>query len=109
MAETRLDNLIYALVATVGEAVVALKHAGALHGEDALLGRPGVRNNNARERGGAAHGLVSVATFGVAAEMRWWEGGEFFARLGGSLCVGGFFLCAREMRRALLLVAVECS
>merc|ERR1719359_2362616 len=33
-------------------------------------------------------------TFGVAAEMRWCEGGEFFARLGGSLCVGGFFFCA---------------
>merc|ERR1719399_1603407 len=40
-------------VALVGEAVVALEHAGALHGEDALLGRPGVRNNDARERGGA--------------------------------------------------------
>ena len=54
-------------------------------------------------------GKVKVEVVVVAAEMRWCEGGEFFARLGGSLCVGGFFLCAREMRRALLLVAVECS
>ena len=63
MIRTRLDNLIYALVATVGEAVVALEHAGALHGEDALLGRPGVRDNDAREGRGAAHGLVSVVTW----------------------------------------------
>ena len=55
MIRTRRDNLIYALVATVGEAIVALEHAGALHGERTLLGGPGVRDHDAREGRGAAH------------------------------------------------------
>ena len=57
---TRRDNLIYALVATVGEAIVALKHTGGLHGECTLLGRPGVRDNDAREGRGAAHVFFCV-------------------------------------------------
>ena len=79
MIRTRRDNLIYALVATVGEAVVAFEHARAFHGEDALLGRPGIRDHDAREGRGAAH-VFSV----------------FF-------CVRG------EIRRALLWLLVKCS
>ena len=82
MIRTRLDNLIYALVATVGEAVVALEHAGALHGEDALLGRPGVRDHDAREGRGAAHVV---------------------------LCVFVFFCVRGEVRRAVLWLLVKCS
>ena len=45
---------------------------------------------------------------GVAAEMRWCEGGEFFARLGGSLCC---FFCERFFvvrTRNAARVAVGC-
>ena len=81
-------------ISLVGEAIVALEHAGGLHGEDALLGRPGskISLGSEEEQPMVWCRWLLLCSRGDAVVGRW----RVFARLGGSLwcCFVRGFLCA---------------